>query len=749
MKTKFKKILAALTITTLVFTQVATVTAFEAPTPPPEPILSEFQTPPPPPSEPTPPPEPVVPTLENLLAPSPSPSEEEPENTSNEERLSTSENPVEPPISTTPLPLSENSDSSDLNPSYSGPEANGNVGDTTLDTGNATTTGEIITSANDNLAATTPSNSDGGASITNSGNGSGSNNSATTNGETSINTIQDNTGSVGNSLTLDSTSGSSSASKNVGDTNLTTGDANTSGTVVTQLNSNLAGVAVSEFNVVDDQLGDLVLDFASNCILGCDIFSNTSVQNIGNGSESTNSADLTQDLTNDTFQNNIGNLENEVLLTSNSGDNTADKNTGGDTTLTTGDANASANVLSFLNNNVAGNVLLGVVNIFGDLIGDIILPSLGSTSTTTVANVGNGTESTNDATLNQSFDSNTFQTNDAEIINNLNLQATTGDNQASKNTGGNTAIETGDADVVAQVLNIANSNINAGDWWLVLVNEAGEWVGKIIGAPTDSNFAGSEGTQFSVDTNGDITAQNIGNGSGSQNTATIDQTTSQTTVQNNVARILNNINIFANTGGNSASSNTGGNTTISTGDANVVANLVNFVNNNIVGSGKLTVVTINVFGRWVGDFLSPGQKKEEAVTNNTTNNNNSSNDAVTPLAASSSNPESQNNQRSSNTQTQTAPPTNTPPSAGSALVASHVVRQALTQATEPVETQVAGIQLAANDLLSDLQDETLGKKKVNINLAWGLLLLPLAVLGFVVRRKMLSLRGKGYENSDA
>ncbi|MFI5134113.1 MAG: hypothetical protein ACHQEB_07250, partial [Chitinophagales bacterium] len=66
-----------------------------------------------------------------------------------------------------------------------------------------------------------------------------------------------------------------------------------------------------------------------------------------------------------------------------------------------------------------------------------------------------------------------------------------------------------------------------------------------------------------------------------------------------------------------------------TGNAQIIANMVNFVNNNISGNGKLFVTVVNVFGSWMGDFITPGSKKPDAppVANNGSNNNqnNSSN----------------------------------------------------------------------------------------------------------------------------
>jgi len=57
-----------------------------------------------------------------------------------------------------------------------------------------------------------------------------------------------------------------------GNTNVKTGDSNTSGTVITGVNSNLSGVTVTEFNVTDNQNGDIVLDPSSSdasCVANC------------------------------------------------------------------------------------------------------------------------------------------------------------------------------------------------------------------------------------------------------------------------------------------------------------------------------------------------------------------------------------------------------------------------------------------------------------------------------------------------
>lgn len=73
-----------------------------------------------------------------------------------------------------------------------------------------------------------------------------------------------------------------------------------------------------------------------------------------------------------------------------------------------------------------------------------------------------------------------------------------------------------------------------------------------------------------------------GNGAGSDNTASVNQTSTNTVSQNNVANVTNNVQTNANTGGNSSNFNTGnGSTTVDTGDANVTTNVSNDLNKNV------------------------------------------------------------------------------------------------------------------------------------------------------------------------
>lgn len=500
----------------------------------------------------------------------------------------------------------------------SGYSSDGQVGDPRIETGESNVSGVVINTGNNNYIGSGYGGSGiGSVGIANEGNGTLSTNTGSATLDTTNTNTQDNLANVNNSLVLSSATGENSTSRNVGTSSIDTGEANVTGTIINSLNTNVDGVMVAEFNVDDDYIGDLILDFSAYCIGGCS-GNSIDIANTDNGSDSTNTGEVDLTEINNTFQGNDATLENELILSANSGDNTADNNTGGDSTIETGDANVVGNILNFVNNNLAGNVIYGVVNIFGDLVGDIILPEeyiaqlayYGSSYN--LSNTNNGSESTNSADLDQDITNNFTQTNDAQILNNVILDATTGDNTTSDNTGGDNSIETGDIDIDASVVNIANTNVVGGTWWIVLVNEAGNWFGRILGSPQGSNFAGSQGTQFALAPDGTINISNDGNGTGSTNTG--DVTTSQTnnTTQENTAVITNNIDLSANTGGNSASRNTGGNSSVTTGDASIMLNLVNFVNNNFAG-GNVVFTVVNVFGSWLGDFVTPGTKKENVA----------------------------------------------------------------------------------------------------------------------------------------
>jgi hypothetical protein len=562
-----KKIFVIILAFCLVLTNVMPAQSLEAaPTPPP-----------PPPSAPEPP---SAPTLEEILAPTSLPTAVPTAQPSSTPEPLVEETTPTPSPEPSPDPTSLVGEEAD-NSSESGISQTGLVGDTTVQTGGATNSVSLTTEANTNLSSESGNESVSQTTEESNAASSESDQTITVIDESSI--TQDNQASVVNTLEESTVTGENSASLNVGDSTIVTGDANTSGTIITAVNTNVSGVSVAEFNVVDDQVGDIILDFGE------------SAPATASASSSSNESEVTVVEDSETFQNNEAVLENNLVLISDTGHNETSLNTNGDSTIETGDANVSALVLSFVNNNLAGNVVLGVVNIFGNLVGDIILPEEELAQSTNCSSPQAQEVTVLDTQT-------TFQTNDADIENNLILAANTGENEASRNTGGQTSVQTGEAEVQTQVVNVANANIEGGSWWLVIVNEAGEWIGKILGAPEEANFAGSSGTEIRMDGNGQIIASGEG--------GVVNQTSTNSLEQNNQAQITNNIELAANTGKNKANDNTGGNTSINTGDAKVIANIINFVNSNISSDSKLIVTVVNVFGSWIGNFLPPGYEKE-------------------------------------------------------------------------------------------------------------------------------------------
>ena len=498
----------------------------------------------------------------------------------------------------------------------SGSNSSGNVGDTSITTGDASANGQVVTSAN-NTTVSGPSACSvcvDEVNVNNSGNGAGSNNSAGVDVSSDSTVSIDNNADVDNNLNLLANSGNNVASYNVGDSEIETGDANISGVVITSANE--TGLGIVEYNIIDDHMGDIILavpDGLFGCG-SCDAGSDISAGNTGNGTDSTNSIEIDSDNTTNTTVNNDADVVNNLDLSANTGYNQTSYNTGGDSSITTGDANVAANLLNFVNSTIVGGVAF-VVNVFGDLVGDIIfpdsLPGIGGTSLS-ATNSGNGADSTNTIDMDSANENNTTLNNFADIDNILNIDATTGGNSTNYNTGGDSSIETGDVFVNAEVLNIVNTNLlgdSSEPLWLILVNNMGSWTGRIIGALSGTNYSGSDGFVFTIGDGGEVIAANSGNGAGSTNDIGISQNNTNNLDINNTANVTNNVNIKANTGGNSASYNTGGDSSIETGDVNVAASIMNFINTNIIGR-TIMLGIVNVFGSWTGNAVPPGEEKD-------------------------------------------------------------------------------------------------------------------------------------------
>ena len=622
-----------------------------------------------------------------------------------------------------------------------GMDSNEGMGTGSVTTGDADNTGAITNTGANNFLTVGDGGFEGGIVVTSIGNGPDSVNTGTVVVNDDSSTTQVNTTNVVNNMNQVSDSGHNEASKNMNGAEITTGDANVTGTIVNSVNTNIDGVMVSEFNIVDDHVGDIILDFSKGCVSNCGE-NDITVVNSGNGPDSVNTG--TVDLTeNDlSFQQNDANVENNMILTANSGDNTANKNMNGETSITTGDANVSANVVNFVNTNIAGDVVYAVVNIFGELIGDIIMPETALTaccggSDVTVSNSGNGTDSTNTANVNISEADLINQFNNAYIDNNLYYDANTGGNGLSKDMGGDTSVTTGDAEILAKVLNVANTNIITGNSWLVIINEAGKWIGHILGTDGNSSLAGSDGFEFVVNDVGDILAVNSGNGPDTTNTTNVNVTDNNTITQVNNANVMNNVKLSANTGDNEADKNMGG-SSIVTGDAKIVANIVNFVNNNIIGDGKLFVTVVNVFGSWLGNFVPPGHEHDKDIADDPGTGGSENLPPVDPIhddTPYNTNPNVSGGSGSGGT------------SGGGSSSSSSPSVIASVKSLTPKVLGVSFLKGSASDNSLDLGGasaaqeitDSLGKKSIKLNLAYALFALPL-ILGFIIVRRRIHLQ---------
>jgi hypothetical protein len=278
-----------------------------------------------------------------------------------------------------------------------------------------------------------------------------------------------------------------------------------------------------------------------------------------------------QPATTDVTLNNANNtdqaINNDIRLAAESGDATVDSNTtAGD--ATTGSATAVANVLNFLNSAVtSGKSFLGVVNINGDLNGDILLPP-GFIDELLASNVPTVTINTDVGLTN---------TTNQAINNAVTASATSGAATVDKNTSAGSAT-TGSASSHITAFNLTGSNVIGSNDLLVFVNVLGIWYGMIFNAPgaTSAQLGGGITDNTAANTNAALT-----------------NTTNQA--------INNTIDVSANSGDATVAKNTSaGNAT--SGAARAAVNLLNVTNSNLSLANWFGILFINVFGIWNGSF---------------------------------------------------------------------------------------------------------------------------------------------------
>ncbi len=253
--------------------------------------------------------------------------------------------------------------------------------------------------------------------------GADSNNEANIDVQQSTFVDQQNQGTVVNKIDLNANTGGNTANKNTGEGSISTGDVKTGTSLSTTLNKNAADI---------DPCGGCDLDlYASNEKTGADSNNETSIE--------VDKATVLE-------QDNNAHIKNEIFQDLNTGDNEANKNTGMGS-ITTGGVESVSVVNNKANKNMAS------VGHNGGGAGD---PTL------TAGNDTTGADSNNQAHIDVSKADWVVQSNYADILNDAEILANTGWNEANENTGEG-AIETGDIYTGVGFDTMANANFLAYD----------------------------------------------------------------------------------------------------------------------------------------------------------------------------------------------------------------------------------------------------------------------------------------------
>lgn len=576
-------------------------------------------------------------------------------------------NPTSPPTTTgaptqpTNAPptsgASQNVVSPTVNPSSGGSnnaESNSNSTGSNNDASNSTSNAGGNNQSGGDLTNTGSGGSDstqGSTSVNdpaNIGTGPLSNNYAAEVNKKAEEIVNKNLADLQNKINAVSNTGFNYANLNTLQGQVFTGDAVSSLNLLNKLNSNMTGLGgFSVFNVYGNQSGDINFQFADNNSNNSFASASPTIsKNSQTGPGSTNNGLADNTFTVKEANGNDAKLVNDINLQAVTGGNSASFNTGGGY-IKTGNALALGNIVNLANTNLnVSQWLFGVVNIFGSLQGNILLPkdTNNSNGTTTTAassvlaeNSNTGPGSTNTASFTNSEATNMTTNNSADIVSNLGVSANTGNNTASINTGGG-SVTTGMADASVSNSTIANVNTvnDDGTVWMVIVNEMGKWVGHIYGAPWGSTTAsnslpitqtgGGAGSQTYA-----TTALNNSTGPLSTNNATYNSSSDVAAQNDNTASITNNITANADTGNNNSAYNTGAGI-VETGNAKVGLNIVNMANTNITAK-KFVAVLVNVLGSFLGNIIPPDQQTGYIAANSSSKSGN-----IEPTPGSSNQP---------------------------------------------------------------------------------------------------------------
>lgn len=342
-----------------------------------------------------------------------------------------------------------------------------------------------------------------------------------------------------------------------------TGDASVQVAAINEVNTNIYtdnGQEIVE-NINNDYSGDIDLLEAFGSILensknlysqNEDCFEKISITNINSAED----------------------VENNVSAVADSGENKIE-NSEGSVSIETGDAGAIASAVNLINTNIVGNNwLFAIVNIFGNWSGDLIVPGEGLLRTPEGKMI---------------FDKITSINYASSINNFIYSKADTGNNSESS-ISGNASIETGDAISQTGAVNLVNTDIVRNNWFFLMINNSGNWMGKVINWDKDT---GEQNTAYEYEFG------SLQNGSCTDN-CLIKGKIADVYNSNYAGDVSNNVYSYADTGNNNIEN--AGSASIQTGNASAFASAFNFVNTNITGNNWLFGI-VNNAGNWTGNVI--------------------------------------------------------------------------------------------------------------------------------------------------
>jgi hypothetical protein len=440
-----------------------------------------------------------------------------------------------------------------------------------------------------------------GEAVTANNTGAGSNNQGTVNNSDQTWFDLTNLVNVVNSLQSAAQSGTVTA-----DSNTRVGDVSTGAVSVVANLINLLASAwswshgnLSTFvqNLFGNMTGDIHLQPTETATAGGGGLGG-SASNTNTGAGSNNAGTVNNDSTLDVNAKNSGSITNNVDLTARSGDANVNANTEAGN-VATGNAVAEVNIINLINSFInSGSSFFGILNIFGNLNGDILFPdgflngllSSGANGGAQAGASGTGAGSNNTGTVNNTNNATINNSSNQSVLNDVQLTAQSGAANASRNTeSGN--LGTGGATTTNSLFNLANSSVFGDNAVLVIVNVMGHWVGKIMSLP-------GGGTQSALLT-GNATVENNNTGAGSSNAGTVNNTNTTNINQESVGTITNNVKVGAQSGDANVTDNTKVGD-VQTGTAKAASSVANIFNSVLNVKHWFGVLVINVFGTWTG-----------------------------------------------------------------------------------------------------------------------------------------------------